>query len=312
MRTQSLYLLEHFMVRKSKRQKETFRAWLCEELAQAGYAPRVEGGGSFLKSHNVMVGDAERAEILLTAHYDTCAELPFPNFITPRNLFWYLLYQLLITLGIFALAIGAEVAVIALLDAPAYAAMLVMDAVLFFCIWWMMAGPANPRTVNDNTSGVLTLLETALNLQPELRERVCFVFFDNEELGLFGSAAFAKKHKSVKKNKLILNFDCVSDGDYLQLYPTKTVKRDEKTLRQLEEAYLPLGNKQVEVVRGFGFYPSDQRNFQRGVGICALKKNWAGYYLDRIHTRKDTALDERNIECLVQGNLRLLERLKEM
>ena len=211
MRTQSLYLLEHFMVRKSKRQKETFRAWLCEELAQAGYAPRVEGGGSFLKSHNVVVGNAERAEILLTAHYDTCAELPFPNFITPRNLFWYLLYQLLITLGIFALAIGAEVAVIALLDAPAYAAMLVMDAVLFFCIWWMMAGPANPRTVNDNTSGVLTLLETALNLQPELRERVCFVFFDNEELGLFGSAAFAKKHKSVKKNKLILNFDCVSE-----------------------------------------------------------------------------------------------------
>lgn len=311
MKEQSNYLLEHFMVRKSRKQKETFRAWLCETLAQAGYSPQVESGG-VPRSHNVVGGDVEKAEVFLTAHYDTCAELPFPNFITPRNLFWYLVYQLLITLGIFALVIGAEVAAICLFDAPLAVAMLVMDVTLLGCCWWIMAGPANPKTVNDNTSGVLTLLETALALPEEHRDRVCFVFFDNEELGLFGSAAFAKRHKDVKEKRLVVNFDCVSDGDYLQFYPSKQMKQDENTQKRLEEAYLPLEGKQVEVVRGFGFYPSDQKHFERGVGACALKKGRIGYYMNRIHTRKDTVLDEKNIDCFVQGNLRFVNSLEHV
>lgn len=299
------------MVRKSKKQKETFRTWLCQQFEQAGYSPAVESSGKLLKSCNVVVGDAEKAEIILTAHYDTCAEMPFPNFITPRNMFWYLLYQFLIVLVIFSLAIGAEIATIFLLDPPIFAAMQVMYAVLLCCCWWIMAGPANPKTVNDNTSGVLTLLETALALEPEQRQSVCFVFFDNEELGLLGSSAFAKQHKQVRHHRLVVNFDCVSDGDYLQFYPTKWVKRETDTLKRIEEAYLPLAGKQVEVVRGFGFYPSDQKNFARGVGVCALKKNRVGYYMNRIHTRNDTILDERNIACFVQGNQRLLKLLKQ-
>ena len=85
----------------------------------------------------------------------------------------------------------------------------------------MMAGPANRHTANDNTSGVITLLEIALSLPEELRSDVCFVWFDNEERGLLGSAAFAGKHKETKKGALVLNFDCVGDGDSLQFFPTK-------------------------------------------------------------------------------------------
>ena len=70
------------------------------------------------------------------------------------------------------------------------------------------------------------------------------------------------------------------------------------------------GEKKTEVVRSFGFYPSDQARFKKGVGVCALKKKPViGYYMDRIHTRKDTVLDEKNLELLRMGALTLAEKM---
>ena len=183
-------LLADFQIRKTKQQKASFRAWLCDELGRAGYAPQVETGG-LLNSSNVVAGDPEKAQVLLAAHYDTCAVLPFPNFITPRNFLVYLLFQLLICALFLLIAIATEVAVLLAFDPPLWGALLAIYAVLGFCIWWMLAGKANKHTANDNTSGVAALLETALALPEELRGKVCFVFFDNEEKGLLGSAAFA-------------------------------------------------------------------------------------------------------------------------
>ena len=195
---------------------------------------------------------------------------------------------------------------------PPVVAIAVMYAVVLFFLWWIYAGPANQHTVNDNTSGVLTLVEIAQQLPEELRGKVCLVFFDNEEKGLLGSAAFAKKHKAVRKNTLVVNFDCVSDGDSIQLFPAKGLKKGKETLSVLEAAFLPAGEKTVEVVRSFGFYPSDQAKFKQGVGVCALKKSRIfGWYMDRIHTKKDTILMEENIHLLRQGALRLAQSLCE-
>ena len=312
MTTLSHKLFSDFQVRKSKKQKEAFRAWLCGELTKLGYAPAVEKSRT---AANVVVGDPEKAKVIYTAHYDTCAALPFPNFITPRNLLWYLLYQFLIVIPMFVLAIGAEVGTIFLWervtgeDCPMWAALAALYLVLGFLMWWLMDGPANRHTANDNTSGTLTLLEIAQTLPEELRGKVCLVFFDNEEKGLFGSSAFAKAHPDVKKNTLLINFDCVSDGDSIQFFPTRGVKKDKETLRLLEAAFPAAGNKTTEVVTGFGFYPSDQAQYRLGVGVCALKKKpLIGYYMDRIHTKKDTVLMEENLELLRAGAVRLAEK----
>ena len=300
-------ILESFQIRKSNRQKAEFRGWLCEELRQAGYAPKEEPHGGLVSGCNLVVGDPERAELLCTAHYDTCAVMPVPNFITPRNMFWYLLYQFGLVAVIFLFAAAVEVAVIRLFDPPSAVAVLAMEAAMFFCLWWLMFGPANRRTANDNTSGVVTLVETALALPEELRNKVCFVFFDNEEKGLFGSAAFAKAHPAAKNGALVLNFDCVGEGDSLQFFPGKELKKDAAALERLENAFVCGGGKTAEAVRGFGFYPSDQKHFRRGMGVCALKKNRVfGYYMDKIHTKRDTVLDEENIRILRDGVLRLL------
>lgn len=307
MQQATMYLLERFQVRKTKKQKADFRKWLLDVIADAGYDPKVEAGGSLIKSHNIIIGDPKKASVIYTAHYDTCAVLPFPNFITPQNVLIYLIYQILICVTMFAIAIVAEILLLVLWDnCPMWLAMLVVYFVLGFCIWWMMAGPANKHTANDNTSGVATLLEIALTLPETDRKKVAFVFFDNEEIGLLGSAQFKKHHGKHMTNAMLINFDCVSDGEYIQFYPNRKVKKNEELLSKLERSFVSTDTKEVQIVRGFGFYPSDQRAFPCGVGVAALHKNVLGYWLGRIHTKQDTIFQADNIELLRSGAVTLV------
>ena len=309
MTEQSRKILGEMQVRKSRKQKAAFRAWLCGELEAAGYEPKVEQS---FAARNVVAGDPEGAKALFAAHYDTQAVLPVPNFITPRNLLFYVLYQLLIVIPLF-ITVGVAAGLIFAFAPEAVAwwlGPLASIAICGFFMRWVIDGPANRHTANDNTSGVLTLMETALALPPDQRGRVCFVFFDNEEKGMLGSAAFAKKHKEVKKNTPVINFDCVGDGDSIQFFPRRRVKKDAAMMERLEASFLPAQGKDVQVVRGFGFYPSDNASFKKGAGVCALKhKPVVGYYMDRIHTSKDTVLDEGNLNLLRDGALRYIAGL---
>lgn len=104
----------------------------------------------------------------------------------------------------------------------------------------------------------------------------------------------------------------MSDGDYIQLFPARALKRDEAALERLETAFQGRGRKMAEVVRRAGFYPSDNMNFRRGVGVCALKKKPViGYYMDRIHTSRDTVLEEENIILLRDSVLRLMDTMEK-
>ena len=310
MTEQANQVLQNFQIRKSTRQKREFRAWLRRQMEETGYTVTEERGR--FSGTNVIVGDREQAELLLTAHYDTQAVLPFPNFITPRSLGWYLAYQMVFVVLLLALAFAAELTVLLLFDPPGWAAPLPVWAVCMLFLWWMFFGKANRHTVNDNTSGVITLLEIAFTLPPEDRPGVCLVFFDNEERGMLGSAAFARRHPSVRQDKLVLNFDCVSDGSSIQFFPTKALKGDAGTLERLERAFLPVEGKTVEVFRGFGFYPSDNASFRRAAGVCALNKHPVfGWYMDRIHTGRDTVFQEENIELLRRGALALAAEDRE-
>ena len=91
-------ILKSYQVRKTKSQKDAF----IELLRQYYPELQVETGG-LGKPRNLVIGDVEKAKVIFTAHYDTCAELPIPNFITPLNIPLYLLYQLLITAPVIVL-----------------------------------------------------------------------------------------------------------------------------------------------------------------------------------------------------------------
>ena len=290
-------ILADWQVRKSKKQKSAFIELIQSHIPEA----KPEQKGS---TRNIVIGDADSAKVIYTAHYDTCAVMPLPNFITPKNIVFYIIYQLVITALVFALAyvFGCAVTVLARDQA--------IGNLCGYCFLWllialMIAGPANRHTANDNTSGVITLIETYYAMSPEDRAKCAFVLFDKEELGLVGSALFQKMHKESMKEKLLINFDCVSDGDHILFVSSK--KAHKAHAEALEAAFLPRGGKNVMFEKSSRcFYPSDQKNFAYGVGVAALKKSpILGYYMDRIHTPRDTVFDERNIELLRDGAVRL-------
>ena len=177
---------------------------------------------------------------------------------------------------------------------------IVTYVVYFGILYLMMFGPANPNNANDNTSGVVTVLEMARSLPVNLRGNVCFVLFDLEEYGLIGSGSYRKAHKAETENQIILNLDCVGDGDHILFYPTKKAKKNELLMKNIHHIGGWFGNKNLKLIKeGFYTYPSDQRNFPMGIGIAAFhKKKGIGYYLDKIHTAKDICLDQTNVNLL--------------
>ena len=208
-------ILEKHQIRKSRKQKTAFIDYVQSTAASLGYDCRTEKG--YLGARNIVVGDPDTAKVIYTAHYDTCAVMPFPNFITPKCIWLFLLYQIAVGLLLVAIPSALVAGLFFALTACGIAANILLLYYLWLILilaacWLIMAGPANRHTANDNTSGVTTLLDTMAALPEELRGEVAFVFFDLEEMGLFGSAGFAGKHKNVTKNTLLINFDCVSDG----------------------------------------------------------------------------------------------------
>ncbi len=307
-------VFEKHEIRKTRKQKSAFIDYVQATAAANGYDSRVEKG--YFGARNVVVGDPDTAKVVYTAHYDTCAALPFPNFITPKCIWLYLLYQLLITVvvlgaptllivGLYLLLTSIPAGNISALPLLLYYLWLIL---LVTALWLLMAGPANKHTANDNTSGVTVLLDIMTTLPAELRGEVALVFFDLEEMGLFGSAGFAGKHKRVTRNTLLINFDCVSDGKTV-LFALR--KGAGKYAAALGEAFPASEERPVEILSKGVFYPSDQANFARGVGVAALKQTRSGLlYMNRIHTKRDTIYEEGNIEFLREGAIRLAGRLR--
>ena len=296
-------ILAHYQVRKTKKQKLAFIQFLKNHIPEL----QVQKTG-FPQSRNLIVGDPQSANIILGAHYDTCARLPFPNFITPKRPLLSIAYSFLIAVPVLLILIGLNLLVTKLFRDPLlnYWVSLVVYAAF---MWLMLAGPANQHTANDNTSGVITLLEIYDTIPEEQRKQVCFVFFDNEEKGVIGSGQFRRKYKKHIKDKLMINFDCVSDGDNILLGITK--KANQKYHVAIARAFTPEGQKQVllENLKKL-YYPSDQAGLRLAIAVAALKhKKFIGYYMDRIHTKHDTIFNEENIHYLVDRTIQLIHQL---
>ena len=295
MLTRPMDVLEQFPVRKTNQQKQAFRDAVLSYVSQLGYSCTVER--RCLSCQNIVIGDPEKAKFLVTAHYDTCANMLLPNFITPCNMMLYALYQLGLVFLLLFISVIAGVAAGLLLGSEAVK--WTGLSVYFLLLFLLIFGPANKNNDNDNTSGVVTLLEIARTMPENQRHKVCFVLFDLEEAGLQGSSFYRSKHRSASNSQLVLNLDCVGDGDHLMMFPSKKLRRDRKRLTSLYPACGYFGSKSLLVhEKGIAFYPSDQKQFPYGVGICALRKRKKLLYMSRIHTKNDTILEETNVNIL--------------
>lgn len=295
--TKSIDVLERYEVRKTKKQKTAFISAVTAYAERQRYTVRVEEGK--MGCRNIVIGDPKRADYLLTAHYDTPASIGLPNFITPCNPVVFLLWQLLILIPFFLAAFVTGLLVSFVTESEIlifWAAYITYMGLLLL----MMFGPANRHTANDNTSGVVTVLETMSTMPDHLRERVCFVLFDLEEAGLVGSSSYRKAHKKETDRQMVLNLDCVGDGNEIVLFPMKSLKKNSGKMKRLQSIVGKYGSKSISIrQKGFAYYPSDQKHFPYGVGIAAFRRTKGiGLYCSRIHTWRDTVLEQTNINIL--------------
>lgn len=305
-------IFKKYQVRKTKQQKTAFIEYVKQIAERYGYDINVEKGS--FGARNIVIGKPDTAKVLYTAHYDTCARLPFPNFITPKNFLVYLLYQFLIIGIFFALTflLGFVIGLILSFIPMAEDTMNVilsfsLQIIYFVLLYLLLGGPANKNTANDNTSGVTTILDIMEKLPQDQKDKVAFVLFDLEEAGLFGSSSFASSHKAVKNQTLVINFDCVSDGETMLFALKKSTK---KYADLLEKAFVSTPDIAVDITKN-AFYPSDNASFKGGIGVAALKKSkfFGILYMDRIHTNKDTVYCEENIQFLTNGAIKLTQML---
>lgn len=302
-------LLGPYQVRKTDKQKTAFIDWVCAWANEQKIPVSVEESGKHIRSRNIVFGDVDKARMILTAHYDTCARMLLPNFSTPGCLPLFILEQTVLTLMIVlgGILMGNAVRAVLPADMHVLAAGVISWLAGFagaaLMLMLMLAGPANPHTANDNTSGVLLVLLAMQRFKDKLG--IAYVLFDNEEKGLFGSQAFIKAHPQAARRCLI-NFDCVGDGDtllYTGMKRAMAMPQAKRLIAAMEEIAPKYGMKAVSGDFPKWIYPSDQILFPRGTAFAALKGSKV-LYMDRIHTAQDTVLEERNIRCLLE----LLER----
>lgn len=288
-----------FPMRCTPEQKEAFRAYAVTEAQAAGWsAGTVREAGAH---DNVIIGDPETAKTVFTAHYDTPHRALFPNLMLPTNKPLKYLYIAAIILPMLAIAILAGVAARKLTGLEGVAGrMLYIGVYLLVYVALAMLfirGPVNKRNKNDNTSGTAAVLTLTDKLAGD--KNVAFILFDNEEKGKKGSRAYAAAHPGVKQNTLIVNMDCVGNGDSFIAGASASALSDPH-FSALKTALENAGGKLCPASKAS--MNSDHKSFDKSVGIAAcLYKKGVGYYTPRIHTKRDTVASPENIEKLTNA-----------
>jgi len=303
-------VLFEYKVRKTQNQKTRFIELVVQDLVEDGHKVLVEESKGLIRNRNIVVGDLSSARIICGAHYDTPARFILPNLVTPRNIPLLIFYQLFLALVLVMPCLVAAL-LIGAVTTSELMGLLVFELLLVLMIFLLLAGPANPNNFNDNTSGTVTLIEILKKLSAEERAGVAVVFFDNEEKGLVGSHRFAKLHQRELAGKLVVNFDCVSDGDILLLVRNRRMRKD----AEASDVFVPSFENSFakEILCASCFNPSDQMSFgnNRTVTFAAMRKaRLVGLYVGRIHTSRDVIFDVRNIKVLSDGLCSYLRRSK--
>ena len=301
-------ITELFPVRRSAAQKKAFRQWVMAEISEMGWKPQIEQNDRG-RQQNVIVGDPETAEVTLTAHYDTPANVLLPDLQIPRNYPVYLLYQIAVIGGmlLLSLIVGAAAG---LATKSGDVMILTFFGAFLALMLVQIYGPANKNNVNDNTSGVAALLETMACIPAEKREKVAFILFDNMEKGRRGSKAYARDHLEMQHTRFVVNLDSVGVGETFVVSASSLAAKLPQYTR-LEKILAAAPERTVRfcsslTTRG----NSDFRSFKCGVGVTAYRQvSGIGLYLGDLHTGRDAQADQGNIEYLAKAFARLAEQL---
>lgn len=293
-------VMQRFPVRKTAAQKEVFCQWAMEHAAALGYTAQVEEAGDRYQSRNVVFGDPEQAQVIVSAHYDTPAVMLLPNMLLPANRLAYFTCQML-SVGLMLLVCGMVYGISRWIGLEAEQGLRLCVIVYWALLLMMLFGPANRSNANDNTSGVAAVLQLMAQITPQQRSKVAFLLFDNEEKGAKGAYAYAKAHPSIRQEKLLINLDCVGVGENILILAQKKT-RLMPSYERLRQAMQPREGKVCHFLpMEKCVFPSDQKRFEQGVAVCACKNGRWGFYCGRLHTSRDTLCDQQCLDALTAG-----------
>ena len=302
-------IVSRFPIRRKAEQKKAFRDWAVAEIRRLGYTVKVEQNGVACHE-NIVVGNPEKAPILFTAHYDTPATIGLPNIMLPRNPVLFFLYQMLIVLILLLVSAAIMLGVGGVTGSPD-AARIAWIATYFGILMWMNFGnTANKNNVNDNTSGVATLLHIMAQLPETDRNKAAFILFDNEEKGLAGSKAYTKDHQQVAYTRLTVNMDCVGVGENI-LVISRKLARQHRAFAILQRHLENVTTRKIHFFDARGSVSnSDWKNFKSSATVMACKHcGGIGFYTPNIHTRKDTEADQGNIDAIASAVAACIQEL---
>ena len=308
------YLNENFRIRRTKAEKKAFQEYVLQEVnGQEKFTAQVELTGD-KKNENIVIGDLLSAKVVCTAHYDTPAFAPFPNIMIPRNKVVYYLYQFVPVILILAVSLAVPYSISALVRQLTLQETMLIFLVMYYGLYFgLYRGAKNPNNFNDNTSGVSVILSLINELDEEQAKNVAFILFDNEEKGKKGSKAFVKDHKEEMQDRLVLNFDCVANGEHMVFIAMEGAEKKEE-YATLKEGFVPDDTYRT------CFYPaktsnsnSDHKNFPCGVGLMACRQTKGGMlYTPRIHTPWDVVAKDENIEFITSRMLDVVAGISAM
>lgn len=303
------FLNKNYPIRKTEKEKESFRKYVIDTLKSKGIDVRVETTNNGMNK-NIIVGDPTSAKAVFCAHYDTPCRSLFPNIMIPKNRALFFAYQFVpvIFLLLISLTLSYLFGIVLLNDERAY--MLSFLVIYYGTFLLMMRAFKNPNNFNDNTSGVATVLSIIEGLEESEREKVAFILFDNEEKGKKGSAAYFKDHKNEMTGRFLVNFDCVANGENILFIAQKSALENE-AYSHLKAAFEGADAFNVD----FCTYKeadsnSDHKNFPAGVGCVACKQSRSGVlYTPYIHTPSDTVANNVNIDFLTKKSICFVQKL---
>ena len=292
-----------FPIRRRAEQKLRFYDYVRSELG----VERVKKEILEKKHENIVIGDISKAKVVFTAHYDTPATSLIPNMMFPANKVIGMMIQMAYPI---AMALLSLFAAYLLGDAfgMGQSGIVIVYFVLYFGLFYCSTRlVTNKHNKNDNTSGVATILSIASGVNDN---QVAFVLFDNEEKGLLGSKAFNKKHKKLFEDKMVINFDCVGNGDQMIFIANeKSVGLPEYEL--LKSILTPDDNFEIHHLpfkKSLG--NSDHKSFACGVGVVASHRaRFVKFFTGRIHTERDTVADSKNVYFLTEKMTQFIEKL---
>ena len=300
-------ILREFPVRRTAQEKERFRLWLIHELRELGYRAELQTRESALNAGgrltNVVAGDPERAKLILCAHYDTGIRSILPPLIMPTRPLTALLYQALTPLLAILAALALSFGLTFPLQAPS-ATLPLFLLLLAAELCYLRFGPSEGNNVNDNSSGVAALLETAAALTPGVRAGAAFVFLDGGAGGLGGAKGFRARYPSAKE-KTAINLCCVAGGEELLILPNRNARWNGELLDAVLENFESGESRTVFLkTDGFVYFPSDNRAFKNAVTICGTDRVKGFGRL--IQCRKAKKLDTENLGLLKTGLCKLI------